>query len=60
MGKFLPEFQQKSFAIGSTSCHRTWGTWSRRNLMKGHLECQIVKSVRWAVKKSTYADRGNV
>ena len=32
---------------------RTWGTGSRKNLMKARLECQTTKSMPWVVKKAS-------
>ena len=42
----------KSSVVESAMCHKIWGTWSRKNLMKARLGCQSVKSVRWVVKKA--------
>ena len=47
-GKIPTRVPTKSFAIGSALRH---GTWSCKNLMKARLECQSIKSMRWAVKK---------
>ena len=33
-------------------CRRTWGTWSRKNLIKARLKCRNVRSVCWAAKKA--------
>ena len=43
----------KTSAVRSTSYRRTWGTGSRKNLLKAHLECQNAGSVSWAVKKAS-------
>ena len=43
----------KFSAVGSASCHRTWGTGSYKNLMKTRLECRSTRSVSWAVKKAS-------
>ena len=43
----------RTSAVKSTSHHRTWGTWSRKNLLKVHLECQNVRSMSWVVKKAS-------
>ena len=51
-GKSPARVPIKSSAIGSTSHRGTWGTWSRKNLMKARLGCRSVRSVRWAVKKA--------
>ena len=42
----------KSSVVESAMCHKMWGTWSCKNLMKARLGCQSVKSVRWVVKKA--------
>ena len=42
----------KSSVIRSASDRRTWGTWSRKNLMKARLGCRSVRSVRWAIRKA--------
>ena len=41
----------KSSAVGSVSHRRTWGTRSRKNLMKACLGYRSVRNVRWAVEK---------
>ena len=50
-GKIPAQVLIKSPAVGSASHHRMWRTWSYKNLMKAHLGCRSVKSVRWAIKK---------
>ena len=44
---FLPRFS----VIGFASRRRTWGTGSRKNLIKACLVCQSIRRVSWAVKK---------
>ena len=53
-GKTPARALAKSLAMGSTSRCRTWGTGSRKNLMKAHLECQSIRSVPWAIKKMSF------
>jgi len=43
----------KSSTIGFASHHRTWGTLSRKNLMKMYLKCQSTRSTSWVVKKAS-------
>ena len=49
--KIPSQYSTNMSAVGFASRRRTWGTWSRRNLMKVCLECQSTRSVPWAVKK---------
>ena len=51
--KIPARFLAKSSIVGFTSCRRTWGTGSRKNLMKMRLECRSTRSVSWAVKKAS-------
>ena len=51
--KIPAQVPAKSSVIGSASCHRAWGTWNNKNLMKAHLGCQSVRSMLWAVKKAS-------
>ena len=56
-GKIPAHVPVESSTVGSASRSRTWGTKSRKNLMKACLVCRSVKSVSWAVKKeSTQAE----
>jgi len=58
-GEILARYPTKTSAIGFVSHRRMWGTGSRKNLMKAHLECQSTRSVPWAVKKaSSQAEMG--
>jgi len=43
----------KISAIGSALRRRTWGTGSRKNLMRTCLECRSIRSMPWAVKKAS-------
>ena len=43
----------KSLTVGFALRRRTWGTWSRKNLMKACLVCQSVRSASWVVKKAS-------
>ena len=57
-GKIPVRYPTKTSAVGFASRRRTWGTRSRKDLMKAHLKCQSTKSVPWAVKK--VSSRGEV
>ena len=52
-GKIRAWYPTKTSAVGLASRRRTWGTGSRKNLMKVRLECQSTRSVPWAVKKAS-------
>ena len=52
-GKIPARYPTKLLVVGFLSCRRTWRTRSRKNLMKVHLECQSIRSVPWAVKKTS-------
>ena len=52
-GKTPARVLVKFSAIGSTLRCRTWGTGSRKNLMKMRLECWNIKSVSWVDKKAS-------
>jgi len=52
-GKIHAQYPTKTLAVGFASRRRTWGTRSRKNLMKARLECQSTRSVPWAVKKAS-------
>ena len=41
----------ESSTLGSPTCCRTWGTGSRKNLMKVCLVCWSARSMPWAVTK---------
>ena len=43
----------KSSVVGSVSLRRTWGTGSRKNLMKARLQCRSIRSMSWPVKKAS-------
>ena len=43
----------KSSVVGSVSLRRTWGTGSRKNLIKACLVCQSIRRVSWAIKKAS-------
>ena len=42
-----------SSAVGSASHYISWGTLSRKNLMKARLVCRSIRSVSWAIKKAS-------
>ena len=52
-GKIPAHVPAESSTVGFASCRRTWGTGSRKNLMKACLVCRSVRSVSWAVKKAS-------
>jgi len=52
-GKIPAWVLANSLVVGSASRRRSGGIWSRKNLMKVHLVCQSVRSVSWAVKKTS-------
>ena len=52
-GKIPARYPIKISAVRFASRRRTWGTGSRKNLMKAHLKYQSAKSVPWAVKKTS-------
>ena len=51
-GKIPARVPIKSSTVGSVLHCRTWGTWSRMNLMKAHLGYRNVRSLCWVVKKA--------
>ena len=51
-GKIPPLFSMRSSTVGFALYRRTWGTRSRKNLMKACHACRSVKSLSWAVKKA--------
>ena len=52
-GKIPARYPIKTSVVRLASRCRTWGTGSRKNLMKAHLECQSIRSMPWAVKKAS-------
>jgi len=42
-GKIPARVLAKFSTIGSASHHRTWGTWSRKNLMRASVKCRNVR-----------------
>ena len=52
-GKIPAWFPTKPSTVGFASHHRTYGTGSRKNLMKMHLECWSTKSMPLAIKKAS-------
>ena len=59
-GKIPARIQAISSVVGSASHCRTWGTWSRKNLMKARLGCQSIRSVPWVVKKVPAQSKGEI
>ena len=52
-GKIPAQVPMRFSAIGSSSCCKTWGTWSCRNLIQTRPGCLNVRSVRWVVGKAS-------
>ena len=51
-GRIPAWFLTKSSVVGLTSRCRTWGTESRKKLMKMRLKCRNIRSVLWTVEKT--------